>query len=308
MINLLNKLIYYTLFLLLISACTQKSPAPIVIKTHAVYNRQSLNNKNRHENYRKSPKQFNNNIGVSYVTVVKGDTIYDIAKKNNLLIRDIIEENNLEPPYILRIGDKLILPQNDYHEVVAGDNLYYISRAYGMNINDLIKINHLEVPYTIKAGDKLKISGSPSFNKVKTSEVASDYQKPSTTFDGENFIWPIEGEVVSKFGHKSGGLYNDGINIKAQNNQLVKASRDGVIAYVGNELRGYGNLIIIKHSNNWISAYAHLDQSKVKRGDKVTKGSIIATAGSTGNVDYPQLYFGIRKGREAVNPEKYLKS
>ena len=111
---------------------------------------------------------------------------------------------------------------------------------------------------------------------------------------------------MSKFGPKPGGLYNDGINIKAKGGDNVKATEDGVVAYVGNELRGYGNLIIIKHSGGWISAYGHLDQTKIKRGIKVKKGQNIATIGSTGNVKSPQLYFGLRKGREAVNPQSYL--
>jgi murein DD-endopeptidase MepM/ murein hydrolase activator NlpD len=180
-----------------------------------------------------------------------------------------------------------------------------------MNINNLIAINHLQEPYTIKVGDKLKIANSSSFSKKARYKSNTIYRKPQKTStrhtSTDNFIWPIKGKIISTFGHKSGGLYNDGINIQAQNNDPVKVVKDGVVAYVGNELRGYGNLIIVKHSGNWISAYAHLNKLKVKQGDKVTKGNIIATIGSTGNVDHPQLYFGIRKGREAVNPEKHLR-
>ena len=300
MTNPQSKLIYLLLFCAIISSCAQKSPAPVVINSHSVYDRHNSHNKN-------SSKKFNNNVGAPYINVVKGDTVYDIARNNKILIRDLINENNLEPPYILRVGDRLALPQANYHEVVSGDSLYNVSRAYGMNINDLIAINHLKEPYTIKVGDKLKI---PNSANKKPSKSNTTYQKPQTTtnYGDNNFIWPIKGTIVSKFGHKSGGLYNDGINIKAVNNEPVKATKDGVVAYVGNELRGYGNLIIVKHPGNWISAYAHLNELKVKRGDKVTKGAIIATTGATGNVDHPQLYFGIRKGREAVNPEKYLKS
>jgi len=113
--------------------------------------------------------------------------------------------------------------------------------------------------------------------------------------------------VVSSFGPKKGGLYNDGINIKAANNQIVKASQDGVVAYVGNELKGYGNLIIIKHSGGWITAYAHLLNTNVKKGLEVKKGQKIAIAGATGNVNFNQLYFSLRKGRKAVDPQKYLR-
>ncbi|MFT6077470.1 MAG: murein DD-endopeptidase MepM/ murein hydrolase activator NlpD [Rickettsiales bacterium] len=120
------------------------------------------------------------------------------------------------------------------------------------------------------------------------------------------FSWPIRGTIISKFGPKAGGLYNDGINIKAQSGSNIKSTEDGVVAYVGDELRGYGNLIIVKHAGGWISAYGHLSSTKVKRGQNVQKGQIIAKAGSTGNVKSSQLYFGLRKGREAVNPQKHL--
>ena len=102
------------------------------------------------------------------------------------------------------------------------------------------------------------------------------------------------------------GLYNDGINIKASEGQAVGASEDGIVAYVGNELKGYGNLVIIKHSGGWISAYAHLKNSLVARGQKINKGQKIGNVGNSGKVKFPQLYFGLRRGRDAVNPESYL--
>jgi hypothetical protein len=118
----------------------------------------------------------------------------------------------------------------------------------------------------------------------------------------------VKGTIISKFGPKSAGLFNDGINIKAQQGQAVVASEDGIIAYVGDELKGYGNLVIIKHAGGWISAYAHLKNYGVELGQKIEKGQKIGIIGNTGKVKSPQLYFGLRKGRDAVNPENYLKS
>ena len=120
------------------------------------------------------------------------------------------------------------------------------------------------------------------------------------------FSWPVRGEVISKFGPKSAGLYNDGINIKAKDGQAVSSSEDGIVAYVGSELKGYGNLVIVKHSGGWISAYAHLKNSVVAIGQKIGKGQKIGNVGNSGKVKFPQLYFGLRKGRDAVNPENYL--
>jgi murein DD-endopeptidase MepM/ murein hydrolase activator NlpD len=197
--------------------------------------------------------------------------------------------------------------------VRQGDNLHKISRLYGMNINDLIKINNLSKPYNIFSGSKLRISNS-SF-KSKSRKAISQRNLKSTKlrvkksklpYKNNKFIWPIKGNVISNFGQKPGGLYNDGINIKARNSAPVQAVEDGLVAYVGNELRGYGNLIIIKHSKGWVSAYAHLEKTNVRTGSKVKQGQIIANVGSTGNVKSSQLYFGIRKGRQAVNPKLYL--
>jgi murein DD-endopeptidase MepM/ murein hydrolase activator NlpD len=86
----------------------------------------------------------------------------------------------------------------------------------------------------------------------------------------------------------------------------VEAADGGVVAYTGNELRGYGNLILVKHTNGWISAYAHCDQILVKRGDKVARGQTIAHVGSTGNVSEPQLHFELRRGNHAVDPREFL--
>ena len=311
MTKILNKIFYILLLCTLLTSCSQKRAAPIVLRTDTIYDRYSSHNKDKYQNYSQnqhSYRQRTNLTNTNTIIVAKGDTVYDIAKKYKILIRDLIDENNLEPPYILRIGDKLSLPQDKYHIVENGDNLYDISRKYGMNINNLIALNNLEKPYTIKAGEKLKIANSTSANNSDTQIRQAQVTRFGKVELNNNFIWPVKGEIISTFGHKSGGLYNDGINIKTTSGQLVKAVQKGTVAYTGNELKGYGNLIIIKHDNNWISAYAHLNQIKVMQGSVVQKGGIIGTVGTTGNVSYPQLYFGLRQGRRAVNPIQYLKS
>lgn len=116
----------------------------------------------------------------------------------------------------------------------------------------------------------------------------------------------MRGTVISKFGVIAKGRNNDGINIKAPLGAAVKAADAGTIAYAGNELKGFGNLILIKHSGGWITAYAHNDRLLVRKGQKVRKGEKIATVGSTGGVSSPQLHFEIRAGKKAVNPLSYL--
>ncbi len=308
---ILKNKICILLLLIITTSCTQKKAAPILLKGHMKYHKGNQNNNVSAKKHASNSKQD--------ITIIKaGDNLYNIAQEHDSSVRDLIDANNLEPPYILQIGKKLILPSTKYHRVQEGDNLYKISRLYGMNINKLIEINNLQKPYNIITGSKLKIS-NPSFSTASSKKVEERKLAPSKSntkfkkstkaklpYKNNKFIWPVKGKVISSFGQKPGGLYNDGINIKADESTAVKAVEDGLVAYVGNELRGYGNLIIIKHSGGWISAYAHLKKTNVKIGTKVSQGDEIALVGSTGNVDFSQLYFGIRKGREAVNPKTYL--
>jgi murein DD-endopeptidase MepM/ murein hydrolase activator NlpD len=120
------------------------------------------------------------------------------------------------------------------------------------------------------------------------------------------FVWPVQGKVINTFGSSTDGLKNDGINIAAPSGSPVVAAADGVVAYAGNELRGFGNMILIRHEGGYVTAYAHNDSLLVKKGDKVKRGQIIARVGATGAVFGPQLHFEIRKGTQPVDPMTYL--
>jgi murein DD-endopeptidase MepM/ murein hydrolase activator NlpD len=121
-----------------------------------------------------------------------------------------------------------------------------------------------------------------------------------------HFIWPVQGRVIESFGRGSNGERNDGINIAAEEGAPIRAAGAGTVTYVGNELKGYGNLVLIKHNNGYITAYAHAQSFRVARGDIVEKGQIIGTAGSTGDVDRPQLHFEIRRGVQPIDPARFL--
>lgn len=123
----------------------------------------------------------------------------------------------------------------------------------------------------------------------------------------KHFAWPLRGEVVGKFGRRSGGLRNDGINIEAAKGAPIHAAESGQVVYVGNALKGFGNLILIRHREGWITTYAHCDQTFVKKGDAVGKGQKIASVGTTGSVKTPQLHFEVRKKTQTVDPLEYLK-
>ncbi|MBS0248864.1 MAG: LysM peptidoglycan-binding domain-containing M23 family metallopeptidase [Proteobacteria bacterium] len=121
-----------------------------------------------------------------------------------------------------------------------------------------------------------------------------------------SFRWPVHGRIIAAFGSKPNGTQNDGINIAVPEGTQIKAADDGVVAYAGNELKGYGNLVLIRHANGYVSAYANASQLLVKRGDTIRRGQVIAQSGQTGNVTSPQLHFEIRKGSTPVDPTRYL--
>ncbi len=289
------------------ASCSQKKPAKIINHASSFYGKKGYASK-KNSAAKNSPRE-------NQVEVKSGDTLYLVARKANVSIRDLIKENNLNAPYNLKQGDVLTLPRAQYHEVKTGDSLYSISRTYNMNLDQLVSLNDLKQPYSVKVGERLRISANKpaSLNKVATKEEPQVISsKEEQGFFAQNFnksgkfSWPIKGKIISKFGPKSGGLYNDGVNILAKEGSDVKAAQDGVVAYVGNELKGYGNLVIVKHQGGFVTAYAHLKDAAVKRSQKVNKGDKIARVGMSGNVDAPQLYFGLRKGRDAVDPLNYL--
>lgn len=150
---------------------------------------------------------------------------------------------------------------------------------------------------------------------VFVTEAPKPFSKPAEEVKGirsvkpdlspsarKSFIWPVQGEIISAFGPKSGGLHNDGVNIAAPAGSDVYASMDGTVIYVGDELKSYGNLVIIRHANGWMTAYAHNDHVNVKKGDMVHQGDVIATVGRTGNVSVPQVHFAIRQGKKPLDP------
>ena len=316
------------------------------------------------------------------IIVAKGDTVYSLARKNNLSVEEFAKINNLKSPYTLSIGQKLhikqetkvpnviakekvtavktvkqtesVKPNNttkvEVQEITVakGDTLYSISRKYQIPVNDLAVMNKLSAPFALSVGQKIKV---PKLDAVQTRSVSeikqiqkvqpkqAEIAKNSTTKTVENtktissenqqktkissdpskqlpkisarsnakFSWPVRGKILSGYGAKNNGLFNDGINISATKGADVKAAENGVVAYAGNEVKGMGNLVIVQHSDGWMTVYAHMDSMSVRRGNTVLVGQSIGKIGMTGKVDKPQLHFEIRKGTKAYDPVAYLK-
>jgi murein DD-endopeptidase MepM/ murein hydrolase activator NlpD len=138
---------------------------------------------------------------------------------------------------------------------------------------------------------------TPQQSPVKAAEAVGSV--PS-------FGWPVHGRVIAGFGLATNGVQNDGIDLSVPQGTPIKAADDGVVAYAGNELKGYGNLVLIRHGSGYVTAYAHASEILVKRGETVKRGEVIAKAGDTGNVKTPELHFEIRKGATPVDPAQFL--
>lgn len=241
--------------------------------------------------------------------VKKGENLFIISEKFNISLKSLIKVNNVRAPYKIFPGQKLLIPKKMIHVIQKGDTLYSISRKYRVDRSSLFKINGIKPNQKIYVGDSIVI---PIKEKKKYQQrirkelnIKPKHSKKiaSTKL---SFIWPARGKIILGFGKIKSGFHNDGINIKSDENSPVIASETGEIIYTGNEIPGYGNLILIKHKNNWVTAYSHLKQIIYKKGQVVRKGQKIGKVGKTGNVDEPQLHFEIRKGKKAINPKKFL--
>ncbi len=253
-----------------------------------------------------------------------GDTVYGVARRFAVPVRGVIDANRLHPPYGLRVGQVLRVPHPRRHRVQAGDTVYGVARRYGIDPSQIVSLNRIAAPYAIAPGQSLVLpaaaptAGSPATAFMAVSRpAAAPATRSLATRSGATipappprasgkFLWPVQGHTIAAYGRKRDGLHNDGINIAAPRGAPVRAADNGVIAYAGNELRGFGNLILVKHAGGWVTAYAHNQDFLVKRGQTVTRGQPIARIGSSGNVATPQLHFEIRKGTRSVDPTRFL--
>ncbi len=266
--------------------------------------------------------------------VQKGDTVSGIAAREGVSISALIQLNNLRPPYTLRIGQALVMPTSVDAPGSTASAPQTPAISAGPKPKPFVPDGSANVApqagstaSTTQPGGGIASGGlpplqgatsgpsnapaDPQSSQTAQIEPAAPKQAPSgdplpELKPGSAFIWPVEGKVISKFGPAKDNLRNDGINIAAPVGAPVKASGDGIVAYAGNELRGFGNMILLRHADGWVTAYAHNSSLLVQKGDKVRQGQAIARVGSSGNVDSPQLHFELRQGTKAVDPLRNL--
>ena len=222
-------------------------------------------------------------VELQEIKIAPGDTLYSLSRKYSVPVNDLAVMNNIKPPFTLSVGQVLRVPDLQGTQVVQQTSVQQTD-------------NENVVVAKTKSQPVKKISSDPSKKLPKITARSST-----------KFSWPLRGKILSDYGAKSNGLFNDGVNIAASKGTAIKAAENGVVAYAGNEVKGMGNLIIIQHDAGWMTVYAHMDSMNVKRGTKVSVGQTIGKVGETGKVDRPQLHFEIRKGTKAYNPSSYLK-
>ena len=222
----------------------------------------------------------------SVVRVRRGDTLYSLSRKYEVPVRALIQENKIPSPYIIKVGQRLKIPQPKTYTVCHKDTLYSME----------------EVPQATTGAGKKKSAAksSPKAPNKKEIKVPVSAQK-------KRFHYPVKGKVIQNFGATKGGSYNDGINIAAKKGTPILVADKGTVAYAGSDLKGYGNLVLVRHEGGWFTAYAHADKVMVKKGQVLKTGQKIATVGKSGGVKTPQLHFEVRYKTKPVNPLTYLK-
>jgi murein DD-endopeptidase MepM/ murein hydrolase activator NlpD len=231
--------------------------------------------------------------------VNRGDTLLSVARRNHVPVAQLAKANGLDPTAKLKIGDKLTVPGVKTAATPATGGAA-----------DQPTANPLTTPSTKLAGTPGNQPQSAHLAQTapKLEEVSAETPVKAADATGAlpTFRWPVRGKVITSYGAKTNGKANDGINLAVPEGTPVKAAEDGVVAYSGNELKGYGNLVLIRHSNGYVTAYAHASELMVKRGETIKRGQVIAKSGQSGEVGSPQLHFEIRKGSAPVDPLQFL--
>lgn len=237
-------------------------------------------------------------------TVASGETLYSLGRKYGVSPFAIADLNGLSHDKALSIGQSLRIPSGGKRIIAKNTDKLPQEEDIASNDNSIEAPAATELPKPKMAAKQL-----PAAAEIPEAQPVEQQQAALPASPGSpGMRWPVKGRVISEFGPKANGMKNEGINIAVPEGTGVRAADGGVVAYAGNELKGYGNLVLIRHEGGWVTAYAHNKELFVKRGDSVKRGDVIAKAGQTGSVSSPQLHFEVRKGATAVDPMKFLNS
>ncbi len=239
--------------------------------------------------------------GEQCYTVKKGETVASIAHAHGLTEQQILEANNLPNARALQAGQTIVIPGREALASAAPQN-----RAPAPEVQAPAQLPYdsaSKAPDQQKPGSETKIAGAKPAEPSCEAALANPLPRM-----GKNFRKPVEGLVIGQYGPQRDGSVNEGVTISVPKGTPIKAAENGVVAYVGDELPGFGNLILIRHADEYVTAYAHADEIMVKKCEVVKRGQQIAKAGATGDASQPQLHFEIRKNAKPVDPGPLLGS
>ncbi|BAS00783.1 cell division protein FtsH [Blastochloris viridis] len=242
--------------------------------------------------------------------VNSGETLNGIAKRYRLTRAELAAANGLTPDARLSVGQRLMIPgrRGASQQAAAATQMPVAQPSLAQPRPET------PAPAALAPAAPASVAAAKPEPKVETAAMVKPTVTPEDTVEtkseparqGLSFRWPVHGRVITGYGAKPGGERNDGINIAVPEGASIKAAEDGVVAYSGAELKGYGNLVLIRHSDGWVTAYAHNSEILVKRGDTVKRGQTISKAGQSGSVTSPQLHFEVRRGSNPVDPMPLL--
>jgi len=235
--------------------------------------------------------------------VASGDTLFALGRKYGISPYAIADANGLPHDAQLRLGQKVKIP--------GGTGSMTAQKAPAPQAATpkiaSTAIDETAAPEEPAAAQQTaQVQQQPPQTEASPSAATETTPAQPAEVTSTAMRWPVRGKVISNFGAKPNGLKNEGINISVPEGTSIRAAEGGVVAYAGNELKGYGNLVLIRHEGGYVTAYAHAKELFVKRGDTVKRGDVIAKAGQTGSVSSPQLHFEVRKGATALDPMKFL--
>jgi len=235
--------------------------------------------------------------------VAAGQNLSSIARLYGKSPADIAKANKITVDAKLKVGQRITIPGIAPGQIKTAAAAPAQPPAKPVNP---AKPAPASAPQAATPPAKVATTTPTATARLATPATETPEAAPETTGATPSFRWPVRGRIIATFGAKANGQPNDGINLSVPEGTSVKAAEEGVVAYAGNELKGYGNLVLVRHAGGYVTAYAHASEVMVKRGDRVKRGQIIARAGQTGNVTSPQLHFEIRKGASPVDPMQHL--
>lgn len=223
-------------------------------------------------------------------TIEGGESLYAIARRYDVSTDAIVQANGLSAPDQIFVGQKLIIP---------GRADLLASRAPQTDATTTASVETTATPTLTPAGTPER--PAPTSQTTTSNVQVASTSEPSVSSAG-NFRWPVQGRVIVDFA----GSRDTGINIEAPEGAAVRAAENGTVIYVGNGVQGYGNLVLVRHSNGYVSAYAHMQSISVSKDDVIDRGDQLGTVGMTGSVNRPQLHFELRQGASPVDPMPML--